>query len=230
MPNYGTARLTVAVKEKRSVVIEQFGQAPLQLHRPLYLDANSFPTVFLRTPSYGLLDGDIHELFVQVEEGAQLELRTQGATLVYPGASEQKINIRIGSGGRVRFLPHPLILAAQASLKQRITIELADESELVFKESWVCGRIAMGERWQFNGFDNLVEILRQGQSIFRESFVIQPQRDNLTHPAICGAYTGFETKFDLGVNALDLAENATDDLLWHWRRQNDLVSRRLFMA
>jgi urease accessory protein len=229
MPNYGTAHLTVAVKEKRSVVIEQFGQAPLQLHRPLYLDTNSFPTVFLRTPSYGLLDGDIHELFVQVEEDAELELRTQGATLVYPGVSEQKIHIRIGSGGRVRFLPHPLILAAQASLKQRITIELANDSELVFKESWVCGRIAMGERWQFNEFDNLVEILRHGESVFRESFVIRPLRDNLAHPAICGSYTGFETRFDFGVNS-PVAANAIDDLLWYWQRKDTVVSRRLFMA
>lgn len=235
MPNYGNARLTVALKEQRSVVIEQFGKAPLQLHRPLYLDTNSYPTVFLRTPSYGLLDGDIHELLVQVEANAQLELRTQGATLVYPGSSEQIIRIRVDAGGSFRFMPHPLILAADAVLKQRILIELAEDSILTFNESWICGRIAMGEKWQFTEFDNQVEVYRAGHLVYREAFVIQPSRDSLTHPAICGEFTGFETVFDFNevqstIPVLGDTDDESLDRTWFWRRENDLVLRRIFVA
>ncbi len=230
MPNHGTAHLTVAVQANRSVVIEQFGKAPLQLHRPLYLDAKSFPTVFLRTPSYGLLDGDIHELFVQVEAGAELEMRTQGATLVYPGMTEQKIHIRVAAGGRLRFLPHPLILAAHASLKQRIKIEIDQSSSVAFKESWVCGRVAMGERWKFAEFDNLVEIECQNQLLYRESFIVRPEKDNLTHPAICGDFTGFETRFDYGETAVECVDASSDQVFWYWRRERGQITKRAFCA
>ena len=60
-----------------SVVTEQYSQAPLQLHRPLYLDAEIYPTVFLKTPSAGLLGGDKHSLSVHALENSTIKILNQ---------------------------------------------------------------------------------------------------------------------------------------------------------
>jgi len=216
VPNLGVARLRVEAREGRSVVAEQYSQAPLQLHRPLYLEDPLCPVVYIKSPSAGLLAGDCHLLEIGVGEGSRLEMRTQAAILVYPGASEQKISIRVARGSSLVFIPHPLILAKGAELKQRIRIDLAPDSRLCFRDSFSAGRIAMGECWQFERFDNLLEIFVERLLVYRDRWVIEPGRRPLTHPAVCGEYTRFASTycFGPGVEPPASAEPPTGTVSW----------------
>jgi urease accessory protein len=184
-----------------SIVSSQYSQAPLQLHRPLYLSPQSPPVVYMKTPSSGLLHGDEHKIDVCLLEGAQLELRTQAATLVYPGASKQSFKARLGKASKLKFQPHSLILATQAELTQRVDIHLSEGATLIYQEDWCAGRIAMGERWQFKMFDYGLNIWYEDQLIYRERWILTPASQPVESVFICSDYTHFRTAFTFGESA-----------------------------
>jgi urease accessory protein len=198
MLNLGIAKLSVDFRGNISVVTHQYGQAPLQLHRPLYLEEHDYPTVYLRTPSAGLLGGDVHDLEVRVGKNSTLELCTQASTLIYPGKSQQTIKISVEEGGKLIYLPHSMILAAEAHFTQRVHIELAKGSFLQYRDIWSAGRIAMKEKWQFQYFSNLIEIVVEGQLVYREHWHLEPKKMSLTNPVLCGEHTEFTNIYHFG--------------------------------
>lgn len=235
MLNLGIARLEVEQRGEKSVVVEQFGKAPLQVHRPLYLDGQSYPTVFLRTPSSGLLGGDSHVLDVMVKPNAVLELRTQAACLIYPGVSSSQTTIRLHENSKLIFLPHPLILAADAQFTQNIRIEMTESSSLVFLESWSAGRLAMGETWQFASFNNTVEIYTDTQLVFREHWQLKPRQSDPEQSLVCGSYKLFETLYRFGAQE-SLAEDrihnylsgiSENSLRWQMLRGQGIITKTL---
>jgi urease accessory protein UreH len=196
--NHGLAELTVHNDLGRSVVIEQYSQAPLQLHRPLYLDGEDYPTVFLKTPSAGLLGGDKHEFSLHALHNSTIKILNQSATLVYPGKSEQTIEIDIAGGATVFFEPCPLILAAGAILTQTVRINMAVGSRLKYIDEWSAGRIAMNECWRFERFDNTIEILVADVLQYRERFVLEPLKNKPDHALIGHDFTRFKSVYCFG--------------------------------
>jgi urease accessory protein len=233
--NLGIASLNVLVRDGRSVVSEQYSQAPLQLHRPLYLDGEgsepcAYPTVFMKTPSAGLLGGDRHEIKLTVEAGATIRLTNQAATLVYPGASAQYIAIDIAGGGMLFFEPCPLILAAQAAFTQRVRINMAQDARLYYLDEWSAGRIAMAECWQFEYYDNCIEIFQEGQIIYRERFILRPGDLNPSNAVICGKYQRFSSLYVLGAwepdsVAVHSAGPCAESLAWSLKRPQGRIDR-----
>lgn len=236
MPNVGEAQIRAIFDEGKTIVAEQFGKAPLQVHAPLYLENQIYPTMFLRTPSAGLLNGDVHRLNVHVGPSATLELRTQAATVVYPGASSIHVRIKVEDGGTFIFHPHKLILGSNARLVQDIEIILDNNSVLDMSDHWCAGRIAMGERWNFSSFSNSIRIWRQDSLRFVERFVIAPATLELTSRFICRDYNSFHTVFRFGFGHLQRPEtnlesvSATDEkqVTWTMKREGDSVTRTLF--
>jgi urease accessory protein len=225
MPNVGIASIRAQAKDGRSVVVQQFGKAPLQVHAPLYLENTDYPTVYLRSPSAGLLDGDTHQLDIIVEAGAKLEVRSQAATLVYPGRSSQTIRITLASGATLVFTPHPFILASHAAFRQDVEINLADDSKLVFCDHWCAGRIAMGERFQFESFANKIRILRNDELVFAEAWQIHARQENLSQFAIASDFNQFRSLYEFGSIASQVPDLLGESRQWSLARQPDRVTR-----
>lgn len=245
MPNLGLARLRVAERFGRSVVVDQYSQAPLQLHRPLYRGGSPNPVVYLKTPSAGLLDGDEHRLEVAVGEGCFLELRTQAATLVYPGSSKQEFDIDVASGATLVFLPHQLIMAKGARLSQNVSIHLRSTSRLLYSEGWSAGRLAMGECWQFESLANKLQIFVDDKITFRENWNLIPQTMAPGHPLLCGEYVRFSNYYEFGLDsrpsasAIDNVDSTTnaacgkDDgasVEWELANQHGRIQRSAFKS
>ena len=222
MPNIGIAELDVMRRDGRSVIARQFGRAPLQVHRPLYLEGASHPTVYLRSPSSGLLDGDQHRIAIVVGDGAALELRTQAACVVYPGVAEHTLKVEVGNHARFCFRPHPFILHKGAHLRQVVRIQLRESSQLIFSDSWCAGRLAMQEAWAFLEFDNTVEIFVEGKLVYRDRYRIQPSKNELTHPFICSEYKVFETLHEFGCLGARLDRAETQ---WQSQRGRCTITR-----
>ena len=200
MLNHGIARLRTEFRpdENRSVVSYQFGKAPLQVHRPLYLARKNHPTVFFRSPSAGLLDGDIHEIEIDVADGATLELRTQAACLVYTGSSRQDVVIRLGHESKLCFCPQPFILTRGASFTQRLAVDMQESSGLLLKESWSAGRIAMGECWQFEQMDSSIQINVSGKPAYRDRWKLSPETLPADDALVAGGYNAYESLYLFG--------------------------------
>ena len=195
MPNLGIAKLRTEQRDGKTVVVDQYSQAPLQLHKPLLLSQSAPPVVYLKTPSSGLLEGDEHQIEIEVSKDSSIEMRTQACTLVYPGRSRQIVKLIVADGGRLVFHPHSLILASGCMLTQSVSIDLSRGAALDYQEEWCAGRIAMGEQWQFESFDYRIEILLDGKLSYRERWRMEPSNHPLESPVICGEFTHFRTRF-----------------------------------
>jgi len=234
----GLAELTVQLVGDRSVVTEQYSQAPLQLHRPLYLDEDSYPTVFLKSPSAGLLAGDRHQFSLKANQGSSVKILNQAATLIYPGPSEQKICIDIEDGATVFFEPCPLILAAGAALTQIVRIDMTKSSRLRYIDEWSAGRIAMNEFLRFESFDNTIEIYVGGCLEYRERFVIEPLKHSPEQTVIAQNFTRFNSRYQFGdwtegdilpqFSQVD-SHSSTGHCAWRMRRSAGIIDRLLSM-
>jgi urease accessory protein len=229
--NNGIARLRVEHDGYASTVVDQYSQTPLQLHRPLYLEDASYPTVYLKTPSSGLLGGDAHEIEVAVGANSRLELRTQAATLAYPGESSLDVKILISDGGKLVYLPHALILAEGAKLTQRVCINLEGSASIDYSDTWCAGRIAMHEQWKFDFYDYSLVIFQNDELAYRECWRIEPSFDNLSHAFMCGDYTHFASLYSFGPradNPLDRPPPREWEIeeSWFLTRDAGTVSRR----
>lgn len=209
MPNLGIARLRTENHHGETVVVDQYSQAPLQLHKPLLLQKAAPPVVYLKTPSSGLLEGDEHRLEIDVSQNSSIEMRTQACTLVYPGRSRQLMKINVAEGGRLLFHPHSIILARDSQLTQMVEINLAQGASLDYQDQWCAGRIAMGEAWNFSSFDYRLEIMVDGELTYREKWRLEPSAQSLGNSVICGEFTHFRTRciFNPG-SAMGLAEES----------------------
>jgi urease accessory protein len=90
----------------------------------------------------GPLGGDDLCVEIDVGPGADLCVRTVAASLALPGKgfSRTRISARIAAGGRLAWLPEPLIAASGCAHEAVSTVELAAGAALVWREELVCGR------------------------------------------------------------------------------------------
>jgi urease accessory protein len=118
--------------------------------------ASRVPLVLRRTPegvylvggAAGPLGGDDLHLRVDVGAGALVRLRTSAASVVQPGLSGAesvlRTDISVGPGGRLEYLPEPVIVADGARHRVDLRVTLARDATLLLREETVLGR--HGER------------------------------------------------------------------------------------
>ncbi len=163
---------------------------PLQLSRIRYDDPDHPGRANLTMLHLGgILAGDHNHIQVELGAGAEATISGAAATQVYAmpaGAATQEIRLRLGVGSRLRWLPEPLILFADACFRQELRVDLAPEARLVLLDVVVPGRLARGEVFQFTRFESLLEIYDQaGTCLAAERARIEPRHAD---PSITGVF------------------------------------------
>lgn len=101
-------------------------------------------TVHLVGAAAGPLGGDDLLLEVEVGPGAALCLRTVAASVALPGAagapSRLQVQATVASGGRLVWLPEPLVAAAGCDHQAHSRLALADGARVSWRDEIVCGR------------------------------------------------------------------------------------------
>ncbi|RMD44969.1 hypothetical protein DV735_g53, partial [Chaetothyriales sp. CBS 134920] len=118
-------------------------------------DDKGVTVVFLLTYGGGLVGGDKLSLDVELEPSTQLVLVTLGSTKLFKCASRsvvssQTMDVKIGAGAALCYLPDPTQPFAQSVYEQRQTfyVDPKGTSSLLMLD-WVSeGRSALGESWQ----------------------------------------------------------------------------------
>ena len=131
-----------AAANGRSLVNRLRGSTPLALREVRgSSDRHGVRRVALVQTAAYLVGGDAVRLHVRVDDGAALELSEISATLVHPGEpARQVIDIEVGDHARLVFAELPLIIAAGAGLRRRLTITLGAGSQVVHRDTLVLGR------------------------------------------------------------------------------------------
>lgn len=147
------------------------------------------------------LGGDDLTMEIEVGPGADLVIRTVAASIALPGrfgeASLLTVTVTVAAGGRLLWLPEPLIAAARCQHTTRSTVDLEDGAELIWREELVCGR--HGEE---PGDVTLSTVLRRDMKpLYRGDVAVGPGAPRWDGPAGFGGARVLATVFNTGVLA-----------------------------
>jgi urease accessory protein len=116
-------------------------QVPLVLRR-------SPEAVYLVSAAAAPLGGDHLDLRIEVRAGATLCLRTVAASLALPGLDGEEslltVTATVAAGGRLEYLPEPVVVADGARHVAGIRVSVAEGGSLVLRDELILGR--HGER------------------------------------------------------------------------------------
>jgi urease accessory protein len=126
----------------------------------------------------GVAGGDQFALDVSVAPGARLVITTAAAEKIYRSLGPDAVidvNLKVGAGGSLAWLPQETILFDRARLARAIDIELADDAQLIFVEALVFGRSGMGERVQHGRLSDRWRIYRQRRIVHAEAMQLDAE-------------------------------------------------------
>ena len=159
------------------------GEPPLLVRRT---NPGAGPTaeVYLVGGAAGPLGGDRLEVWVEVGPGATLRLGTVAASIALPGPtgdrSRVEVHARVASGGRLEWLPEPLVAAAGCDHEVMSTVDLDEGAALVWRDELVCGR--HGER---PGDVRQATRLRiAGRTLYHHELSVGPKAPGWDGPAV----------------------------------------------
>jgi urease accessory protein len=183
----GRIALSVAVRAGASRRRRVFEDGPLRVRFPN--SSGVLEAVIVNTAG-GIAGGDQHDLDIEVERGAALELTSAAAEKVYrtlgPPA-EIALKLSVGPGAQLAWLPQETILFDRAVLHRTIDVELAADASLMMAEAVVFGRTWMGEAVEQGGFVDRWRVRRNGALLFAETMRLEGAIDRkLAEPAVTG--------------------------------------------
>ena len=142
----------------------------------------------------GVTGGDQFALDAEAEPDSQLTLTTQTAERIYkaqPGqTARMSANLKIGTGGRIDWLPQETILFNRARLRRRLTVDMATDAAFLGVETLVLGRALMGERVESAVLKDDVRILRGGTLVFADAVALDGAVSDRMAAAWCGGPAG----------------------------------------
>ncbi|WP_246052777.1 urease accessory protein UreD [Actinocorallia herbida] len=174
----------------RTELTGHFQKAPLHITRPLYYDPArpDLPYVMLMMSGGGVLQGDRYRVDVSCGAGASVHLTTQGATRLYRMEQDyatQLVDLTVGPGGYLEYLPDPTIPFAGSCYYQRIGVTAAEDATVVLGETLLAGRLARGERHAYTAYCGDIEVRDpDGRLIFADPVRLVPAERRVTGPAV----------------------------------------------
>jgi len=193
----GFLKLTLESDSQRNktIITEQLSRVPLYVQKALYYDETipSMAHVFVLSPSGGVLQGDRYRTDIELKNGAISHITTQGATRMYKMNSNyatQMINLNVGKNCYLEFLPEQLIPYKNSRYYQRATFNVDDSATLVYSETIVPGRVAMGELFDYDVcclktlcYDDKQEMK------FHDNCILEPKKQRMNSLGIFGNKT-----------------------------------------
>lgn len=102
------------------------------------------PELLLVGAAASLLEGDRVEVVLRLAPGASLSVRTVAATLAHPcpgaGRTSFDVDVEMGEGSRLAWLPEPLVACAGCRHRSRSSIRLGPGAQLLWSETVALGR------------------------------------------------------------------------------------------
>jgi len=193
----GFLKLTLESDSQRNktIITEQLSRVPLYVQKALYYDETipSMAHVFVLSPSGGVLQGDRYRTDIELKNGAISHITTQGATRIYKMNSNyatQMINLNVGKNCYLEFLPEQLIPYKNSRYYQKATFKIDDSATLVYSETIVPGRVAMGELFDYDVCCLKTLCYDDKQKIkFHDNCILEPKKQRMNSLGIFGNKT-----------------------------------------
>ena len=136
--------------KQKTIITKKQTQVPLYVQKALHydLDYPSMAHVFILSPSGGILQGDRYRMDVELRNNAISHITTQGATRIYKMESNyatHMVTLNLKDNSYLEFIPEQIIPYKNSRFYQKTNLQIDDSSTVVYSETIVPGRIAMGE-------------------------------------------------------------------------------------
>lgn len=142
--------------------------------------------VSLSAGTAGPLGGDRLRFDVVVGDGASLVLNEISATLALPGRSGAQsvlsIDVQVGAGASLIWLPEPVIAARGCDHRQEVRVRLASSARFLLREELIMGRY--GE--QPGTITQRVRITRSETTVYDQELRLGAQHRGWDTPAVAG--------------------------------------------
>lgn len=201
-------------RDGQSRLVYDRATVPFHLTGGLYHD-EALPDIasaYVQDPTGGIAQGDRYESAIEVEPGARAHVSTGSATKVlrmernYGAAS---VDIEVGDGGYLEYLPDPTILHRESRFWQQVDIDLAPGARVLFADVIVPGRLARDELFAFERLHTSVEAQREGKTLFADAVRLDGG-DHLRGPGLFGEFRVIGTFYVVAPDHDEVAALADD--------------------
>jgi urease accessory protein len=191
----GVLDLELAPRAGSTRVIRQYQRAPLHIYRPIYLDPGrpDMAFVFLQQQGDGIVQGDRYRVDVDCAPGSAVHLTTQASTKVFAARDNfatQLVNLRVGAGAVLEYLPDPVVPFRGSRLFQRTSLSTAEDATVILGEVLLPGRVAHHEVHAYDLFWAETEAHDlDGTLLFADSMRLRPGHvGDPRSPGVLGGY------------------------------------------
>jgi len=205
----GCASLVFGRRGPRTVLLRSRVEAPLAVVRPFELPGGRL-VVQLVTLGPGLCSGDVVDVDVIAEEGAEVVLTTTAATRIMsmdPGQhAEQHIRFRADRGASLEYYPALAIPFPASAFFQTLEIEAHPTARVGVVESWALGRSARAEYLQFRSLISRTRLSIAGTLVYADALVLEPARHDLAGAGVLDGRRYVAAGFFHGVGSIPEAD------------------------
>ncbi|MGL6209078.1 MAG: urease accessory protein UreD [Paracoccaceae bacterium] len=148
--------------------LQQSGSAKAMLPRV----HSAVPEVVFLNTSGGLTGGDSLSYALDIPAGTEVTATTQTAERGYASTGLQanvRVAARVGTGGRLNWLPQETLLYEDSSVSRETKVELNGDAACLMVESVILGRHAMGEAPRNAKLTDRRIVTRNGRLIWAET-------------------------------------------------------------
>lgn len=171
----GTGRLQFEHVRGTTVLTRAVATSPLRVLNPKSAGRSAW--VYLSTYGGGLVGGDSVDVAIDAGPRAEVLIATQASTKVYRSScgASQRLHARAADGSLLVLLPDPVTAFAGSRYAQEQHIELHEAASLVLVDWLTAGRMASGERWQFDGYTSRMFVRRSGALLLHDAASLMPE-------------------------------------------------------
>ncbi len=189
----GFAYIEVASdKNSRTFIKNLKTKSPILVQKALYSDPSN-PNkahIYLMSSAGGMLQGDTLKIDITARKNTETYVTTQAATKIYKSENQnccQHVKILVQKDSFLEYLPKQIIPHKHAKFFQDVNIRIDTSSTLIYSEIISAGRIAYGEKFDFNSVRLRFNCTDQnGGILFSESSNLEPQNNKTKFNSLFG--------------------------------------------
>jgi urease accessory protein len=172
-------------KVNKTVIKEQFSKVPLFTQRALFLEESlpSMAYLYIISPSGGVLQGDRYRIDIKLAQNAIAHITTQGATRLYrmdKNFATQILNISLDSNCYLEYVPDQIIPYRDSRFYQSVNLHVTDDATLIYSETIVPGRMAMGEYFDYDVcYLKTIATNQSGKLKLVDTALLEPKKNQL---------------------------------------------------
>lgn len=202
----------------RTRLTHQYTRVPYHLGRQLHYD-DPFAAIRIQSPTAGIGQGDRLRMELSVGPDARAHVTSASSTKVFGmnhGFGQSRIEAGVESGGYLELVPEPTILHAGSRFHQPVELTAAADGAIVYADVVVPGRLARGERFEFDRYASAVDGVDPDGLAFRDAVDIG-REDRLSGPGAFGPHSVLGTLYVLApaVDAEELSDRLHERVADH---------------